>query len=198
VNPTTTKRFSLRAALVAASLACLIGTLEAQQAVSWTNYRNVAVRGSSLEKTGGCEGCDDAGAVSRQTIESGDGFVEFMAGEDYSFWMAGLSRLNGNANFGNIDFAVRLNGNGRADIVEKGTYVGGDTEYRANDGFRVEVANGVVRYLKNGQLLHVSQRRAAYPLVLDVALGSIGSTIRNARIDSRASGATTLGWLEGP
>ena len=147
VNPTTTKRFSLRTALSAASLACLIGTADAQQAVSWTDYRNVAVRGSSLEKTGGCEGCDDAGAVSRQMIQSGDGFVEFMVGEDYSFWMAGLSHRNGNVTFGNIDFGVRLNGNGRADIVENGAFVGGDAEYHANVVFRIEVSNGVVRYL---------------------------------------------------
>jgi PA-IL-like protein/EF hand domain-containing protein len=163
----------------------------AQEPISWTNQANVALRGDRLEKTGGCDGCDDAGAISRQIIRSGDGAVEFTIGEDHTFWRAGLSRSTGGMRVGNIDFAVRLNGNGRADVMENGVYVGGDTEYRGGDVFRVEVVAGRVRYLKNGQVMHVSQKWPTYPLVFDVALGSRGATIANARIETRESAVAT-------
>jgi hypothetical protein len=182
------KRSSTRVALLLALLfAGAIATAEAQQGVSWTNQSNVAVRGSGLQKTSGCEGCDDAGAISRQMIGSGDGYVEFKVGEDYTFWLAGLSQRDGNTRFGNIDFAIRFNGNEWADILEDGQYVGGDTDYRAGDVFRVEVVGGRVRYLKNGQVMYVSQRRPQYPLVLDVSLGSMGASIQNARISTRGN-----------
>jgi len=44
-----------------------------------------------------------------------------------------------------------------------------------------------VRYLKNGQVMYVSQKRPTYPLVADVALGSRGATIESARIETRES-----------
>jgi hypothetical protein len=175
-------------------LACGIASVAAaQQSVTWANQVNVAVRGSSLEKTGGCQGCDDAGAISRQTIRSGDGFVEFTVGEDYTFWLAGLSHADGNTRFGNIDFAIRFNANGWADVMENGQYAGGDTEYRSGDTFRVEVVGGRVRYAKNGQVMYISQKRPAYPLVLDVALGTVGATVRNARIGTRAGDLAGFG-----
>jgi len=165
----------------------------AQAPVSWINQANVSLRGDRLEKTGGCDGCDDAGAVSRQIIRSGDGAVEFRVDEDDTLLRAGLSRSSGGRRFGNIDFAVRLNGNGRADVMENGAYVGGDTEYRAGDVFRVEVVAGRVRYLKNGQVMHVSQKWPAYPLVFDVALGSLGATIASARMETRESVVASSG-----
>jgi PA-IL-like protein/EF hand domain-containing protein len=194
MNTTNLKRLFRRSVFGAALLvACVTGALEAQQAVTWTNQQNVAVRGSSLEKTGGCQGCDDAGAVSQQMIRSGNGFAEFTVGENDSFWMAGLSQRDGNANFGNMDFAIRFNGNGWADVLENGSYVGGDTQYRAGDVFRIEVAGDRVRYVRNGRPMYTSQRRPAYPLVFDVALGSLNSTIRNARISSSARDVAGFG-----
>ena len=36
--------------------------------MQWTDTINVAVCGTGLQKVNGCEGCDDASAVSRQMI----------------------------------------------------------------------------------------------------------------------------------
>src|SRR5688572_9241074 len=44
-------------------------------AVRWTNLVNATATDNSLQKTGGCAGCSDAGAVSSQRITGGDGFV---------------------------------------------------------------------------------------------------------------------------
>src|SRR6185503_1640645 len=43
------------------------------QPVVWTSAVNVAVSGSTVTKSAGCDGCFDAGAVSQQTIASGNG-----------------------------------------------------------------------------------------------------------------------------
>ena len=185
--------FKMRMLLSGTLLLTGVTLVTAQEPVSWINRANVSLRGDRLEKTGGCDGCDDAGAVSRQIIRSGDGAVEFRVDEDDTLLRAGLSHSTGGRRFGNIDFAVRLNGNGRADVMENGAYVGGDTEYRAGDVFRVEVAGGRVRYLKNGQVMHMSQKWPAYPLVFDVALGSVGATIAGARMETRESVVGTSG-----
>ena len=169
-------------ALASALLVGWIVSAAAQEPITWTNQVNVEARGTTLEKTRGCDGCGDAGATSRQAIRANDGYAEFRVNEDWTYWLAGLGRGTRATSFDDIDFAVRFNGNGRADIVERGQYVGGDIEYNAGDVFRVEVVNDRVRYAKNGDVFRVSQRRPTYPLVLDVALGSVGATVSNARI----------------
>src|SRR5262245_25938030 len=167
----------------------ILGPLErsraAEQRVEWTNQVNVTLRGgNTLEKTGGCMGCDDAGAVSRQMIRSGNGFVEFTVGEPYTFWMAGLAESRGEMRFDSIDFAFRFNANDTADVLENGQYQGGDTNYAPGDRFRITVVDGRVVYMKNGGVVFESRRQPRYPLVLIAALGSAGATIRNARIDT--------------
>lgn len=155
----------------------------AEASVDWINRINVTVSGDTLHKTGGCNGCDDAGAVSRQVIWRGDGYVEFRPGEANTFWLAGLSHGDHGTTFEDIDFAFRFNGAGRADVMENGVYQnGGDTTYAAGDMFRVAVVGGRVHYFKNGQLLLVSGKAPEYPLLLDTALGSAGTTVRAARI----------------
>src|SRR5437762_11674606 len=145
---------------------------------------NVSIRGDFLQKTGGCQGCDDAGAVSQEMIRSGDGYAEFTVTDANAFWMAGLSHRGASTRFNDIDFGFRFNGSGRADVMENGQYQDGDATYRPGDVFRVAVTNGRVQYLKNGQVIHESSRSPQYPLVADVALGTVGATVRSTRIET--------------
>jgi len=165
----------------------------AQQSVNWMNTANVTIRGQTLQKTGGCDGCDDAGAISRQMIQSGDGYAEFAVTDRNALWMAGLSRRGSGTNFEDIDFAFRFNGEGRAEVIENGTYADGDISYNAGDVFRVEVNRGRVRYLKNNQVMYQSTRGPQYPLVMSVALGTVGARIQNARIQTSAGTLSSLG-----
>jgi EF hand domain-containing protein len=169
------------------------GTVRAaEQYVDWVRESNVAVRGNMLEKVGGCDGCDDAGAVSRQSIRSGDGYVEFRVGDPYTFWVAGLTQAPGNPRFNAIDFAFRFNGNGWADVVENGSYQpDSDTESGEGDVFRIAVVRGRVQYVKNGRLLHESRRAPRYPLVFTAALGTTRASVADARMETRYGAFTT-------
>jgi hypothetical protein len=151
-----------------------------QQLVTWTNLVNVTATGPVLEKTGGWDGVDDAGATSLQELTAGDGYIEFTVGEATTFWLAGLSHGNDGTGYADIDFAFRFNGAGSADVLENGFYAGGDTPYAAGDVFRVAVLGGRVQYSRNGLLLRESARVPAYPLLLDTSLGSVGATVRDA------------------
>jgi len=183
-------------ALGTLAVGILVGSLgvgnAAERPVDWTNQVNVTARGNTLQKTGGCEGCDDAGALSRQIIRAGDGYVEFTVGERNTFWLAGLNHADENSTrYKDIDFAFRFNGAGQADVMESGVYQsGGDTTYTAGDVFRIAVVGGKVQYSKNGRVLRESQQTPRYPLVLDVALGSTGATVQNARIETNERALT--------
>jgi hypothetical protein len=155
----------------------------AEAHVDWINRANVSVSGDRLQKTAGCDGCDDAGAVSRQRIWRGDGYVEFAPSHKNHFWVAGLSHDDGGTSFEDIDLAFRFNGAGHADVMESGVYQNGsDTDYAVGDVFRVAVIGGTVRYFKNSQLVYESRRAPDYPLLLDTALGSAGTTVLRATI----------------
>src|SRR5207247_4380697 len=86
-----------------------------------------------------------------------------------------------------MPFAFRFNGAGTADVVENGTYKGGDTPYAAGDLFRIAIVGGHVQYLKNGMVLYQSQQQPRFPLALAVALGTTGTTVRAARIETNGA-----------
>jgi hypothetical protein len=125
------------------------------QAVTWTNIVNATVVGNVLQKTGGFDGIDDAGATSQERLTAGDGYVQFAVRETNTFWLAGLGHGGQGNGYADIDFAFRFNGAGSADVLENGMYAGGDTPYEAGDVFRVAIVGGRV-----------------HPLLLDVALSA--------------------------
>ncbi|HEY9420514.1 MAG TPA: hypothetical protein VIW92_03795, partial [Thermoanaerobaculia bacterium] len=55
------------------------GGTPTSESVIWTSLVNATASGGTLQKTGGCDGCPDAGAISQQQIASGDGAVLFTA-----------------------------------------------------------------------------------------------------------------------
>ncbi len=174
------------ATIIAALLGLLVTSLSRGVAaedpgVIWTDLVNVTVSGSVLQKTSGGDGWDDAGAISEQQLSAGDGYVEFTVGETNTFWIGGLSHGNDGTGYADIDFAFRFNGAGWADVLENGVYQsGGDTAFVAGDVFRVAIAGGRVQYSRNGRLLRESAGVPQYPVLLDVSLGSLGTTVHNA------------------
>ena len=164
------------------------GPAFASSAVVWTGLVNVSVADDVLQKTAGCDGCFDAGAISSQLLTTGDGYVEFTIAATNTLFVAGLSHGSSGTGHAEIDFAFRFNGAGQADVLENGTYVGGDTSYSIGDRFRVAVVGGTVRFSRNGSVLLQRSTPVTYPLLLDTAVANFGSTLRDAIISSIASG----------
>lgn len=149
---------------------------------------NVTVGNSVLQKTDGCGGCDDAGARSVEEIGSGGGYVEFTVGEMGTFWVAGLNHGNAGTSYADIDFGIRFNGAGTADLLENGFYKGGDVPYSVGDVFRITVSHDVVYYRHNGTVIYTSQVTPTYPLVLDTGFGSMDATLYNAKLYPSSGG----------
>jgi hypothetical protein len=148
-------------------------------AVEWTGAVGVSVSGGSLTKTS-VSGWGNAGAVSTQTLEAGDGSVAFVATENNTHRMLGLSRGDGNQSWDDIDFAVYLNADGRVHVYEAGVFRGTFGGYAGGDWFQVAVVSGAVQYVHNGVVFYTSTVAPVYPLLVDSALYTSGATLTNA------------------
>jgi hypothetical protein len=153
------------------------------QNVVWTALSNVTASGNSLTKTAGCDGCSDAGAISTQSIASGDGYMQFTASESTTFRAIGLSNGNANTSLGDIDFAILLNPGLWASVREQGVWKI-DVQYTTGTVFRVAVVGGRVQYSKNGVVFYTSAASPTYPLLVDSSLFSLNATITNAVISN--------------
>jgi hypothetical protein len=160
----------------------------ASSAVMWTGLVNAAVNSDLLEKTSGCDGCFDAGATSTQQIAGGNGFIEFTIAAANTLFVAGLSHDYAGTGYADVDFAWRFNGAGQADVLENGTYVGGDTAYAAGDVFQIAVIGRAVRFSRNGVVLLQRRTRVTYPLLFDTSLASMGAALRSALMSSSVPG----------
>ncbi|MGH8321812.1 MAG: LamG-like jellyroll fold domain-containing protein, partial [Gammaproteobacteria bacterium] len=168
-------------ALAAQQVATLYNSVPHVQNVVWINVVNATMSGNSLQKTGGCDGCEDAGAVSQQQI-SGNGYLQFTASETNTLRAAGLAPVGAAETLASMPFAIRLQ-SGIAGIREYGVYQA-DVRFVTGDVFRIAVQSGVVRYYKNGTLFYTSRQTPSFPLEVDVALFNMGSTISNAVIST--------------
>jgi hypothetical protein len=161
----------------------------AAETVTWTNLVNATANSNSVTKTSGCDGCNDAGAISQQQITAGDGYAQFTADANGPLRITGLTQSFAVSNPATIAWGVRFQGN-VAEVREGGSYKA-DTSFVAGDVFRVAVQSGVVRDSKNGAVFYTSQLAPAYPLVLAAALSNRPSTVSNAMISGAAPSGTS-------
>lgn len=107
------------------------------------------------------------GAVSDFAIRSGDGYVEFTPNVTAGFKYAGLGDAGPLAGTSNVAHGFWMQ-NGSLFIQERGINVlpsGGPVDdFAAGDVLRVEIEGGLVKYLRNGTLLHTSGVAPVYPL----------------------------------
>lgn len=152
----------------------------AKDAVVWTDLVNVAMSGNSLQKTGGCDGCQDAGAISQQQLTAGDAYLDFTVAETGPVLYVGLNHDSAGTAAAEIPFAIKLV-NDHAEVHENGRNLAGIAVGRG-DTLRIAVRAGVVSYAKNGIVFYTSETAASYPLRVDTAFISSGSTLSNTRI----------------
>jgi hypothetical protein len=152
------------------------------QPVVWKELVGVVPDSNNLTKNGGTADVWDAGAISTKQIMSGDGYMEFTATE-ISYRAGGLGTGNSDAGLVDLEYGVVTRSTGTFSVIESGVIPGGaQHSYASGDRFRVEVMGGVVRYRRNGVLVHTSTIAPTFPLVFDTALYTPGSTISNAVI----------------
>jgi hypothetical protein len=137
---------------------------------------NVTAAPGSLQKSAGCNGCADAGAVSTQAISSGGGYVEFTVSETTTERALGLSHGNTDTTIGDIDFALLLWPGGEMDVREGGVYRT-DTTAATGDTFRIAIAGGKVTFSKNGVVFYTSATAPTYPLLVDTSMLTASATL---------------------
>ena len=165
----------------ALTLICLLDSVASAQtsAVQWTNLVNATATGSALQKTGGCSGCPDAGATSVETLNQGDGFVEFVPLSGARLYAGLGTNATTNTDPASIDFAFSFWPDGGWDVREQNVY---RTEGRfvSGDVFRVAIVSGAVKYFQNGALVYSSLVQPGPSLVLDTTLIGAGATLTSA------------------
>jgi hypothetical protein len=153
----------------------------------WTAVVNATVTGSTLQKTAGCEGCLDSGAISVNTIASGDGYVQFTPSFEKRLTAGlGTNRTN-STGLAEINFAFSIWPDRTWDIRENNTYITGGT-HTLGDVFKVAIENGVVKYYRNGGLVYTSTVAPTYPIGLDVCILSMSGTVSNPSVFSSGGG----------
>jgi len=162
------------------------------QNVVWTGTVNCTATGNSLQKTSGLGDTPDAAGTSQQQIASGDGYLEFTAGTTGKIRFCGLTHSPSGPDFYAIDFAIKLNESGVAEIRENNSYQG-ETTYTASDVFRIAIQGGVVKYYKNGAVFYTSGRAPSYPLRADAVFINLSGTVNNAIVGSSSGGSLAFG-----
>jgi hypothetical protein len=177
-----------RLLVIAAALTRILAAPEASaqtEDVVWRATVGVSVSGNDLTKTASTA-WGNSGASSFQNLES-NGFVEFSATGSV---MLGLSKGDTDQGFSDIDFALFIS-SGTLQVYEAGSSRGSFGSVTTSDRFRVEVADGLVRYRKNGVVIYTSLVAARFPLLVDAALNSNGGTLTDVRIGQMAFAADT-------
>jgi hypothetical protein len=146
------------------------------QPAEWSMLVNATASGNSVTKTGGCGGCADGGAVSKQTLGS-TGYVEFTASETGTLRAIGLGESPTDP--ASMLFSIRLQGT-TAEVREGGVYKS-ETPFATGDVFCISVMSGVVTYSRNGSAFFTSSG-AGTPLFVDVTLYDLNATITNVMI----------------
>jgi len=159
--------------------------------VSWAGLINIAATGNSLVKSGGCDGCEDASAVSEQQVSGGNGYVEFVAPEARTLRFVGFGFGGVGTAAGDIEFALRLQG-GVLEVRESGAYRA-ETHFAAGDTLRVTAEGGTIHYSKNGSVFYTSATRTVDPMRVHVVMFDTGAAVNNITLGHLANAAATTG-----
>jgi hypothetical protein len=133
----------------------------------------------------------DAGARSQQVLQSGDGYVEFSTSDTDKIKFIGFSRNPDGTEFEAIDFCIKFNNIGIAEVRESNAYLT-ERAFVPGDVFRIAIEGGVVKYYKNGSVFHTSTKAPQYPLTGDTSLIGMDATINNTVIAATGNGVLAL------
>ena len=150
--------------------------------VTWQNVVGVSVNGDTLTKTSNSYGWN-AGASSVESLESGNGYVTFEATETNTYRIVGLSNVDSDQEYAQIDYAIYPATRGSVYVFESGNSRGVFGTYQTGDILKIAVESGVVKYYKNDELLYTSTVAPTYPLLVDTSFFTHAATITNVKVN---------------
>ncbi len=166
--------------------------LHIESDVQWTDLVLTSVVGNYLRRTDPSSAWT-AGAASVQSLPAGqDGWVEFVASEENTARMVGLSSQNANASYTSIGYAIHPRNNKTVGIYENGTLRKEIGTYTAGDVFRIARIGSVIKYYINGFEQYTSSVPSLGPLLVDVSLNTTGSTVVGVKTSFSTSTHTIL------
>ncbi len=160
--------------------------------MTWAHLTQVVASGDTITKTGTLNTWN-AGAVSAQSILSGDGYAQMTVDSIDTYLLFGLGNGDSSTGYADIDYAFYLSTVGpQLQVWENGVLrATAFTSYQIGDVLKVAVEAGQVRYYKNGALVYSSTVSPTYPLLLDSSIYTVGGRIAQARICGSNLGPTT-------
>jgi hypothetical protein len=147
---------------------------------AWINQTNTSTAATTIYKSGGQNGVEDAGGASQQAVASGNATFRYVVDEVNRLRFAGLSRTSTWQGAANIDFAFRMQ-TGHADIYENGVYKVA-VLVSVGDVLRIDVVDAVGRYFKNGVLLYTSGLTPVFPLYAVTSLIDSNATVGQSKL----------------
>jgi len=150
-------------------------------ALDWNVLSNItAGSDGSLVKSGGCDGCEDALAVSQKALERGNMALDLTVSDTWPLYYLGASQSQDGTGYSDIDHALRVQ-DGRAEVRENGEYMA-ETVIDAGDRLRISVVDGTVHYYRNGTEFYQSTLAPQYPLRAYATLFNTGSMTGPVRV----------------
>jgi hypothetical protein len=140
---------------------------------------NATDSGNSITKTT-ADGWDAGG--SSTYMFNGDGGVSFQAFATNQDIMCGLSKIDNNASYTSINFAICLTASGIIDVYENGAFKGAFGSYLTSDIFTVESMNNHICYKKNGTIFYISLGTPNSTLLVDTSIYTNGASIDNVQM----------------
>jgi YD repeat-containing protein len=153
--------------------------------VIWAQPTNVTVTATTITKTGGCDGCADAGAFSQQKLTSGNGYMEFTASSGSRGYIGLGKNIDpqppSNSHL-EINFGIVFGSNNSWSVRELNYTYRYEDSYNSNDVFQIAVVGTEVWYKQNGVVKFISPTTPSYPLVVDTSLITAGDNIYNTTV----------------
>lgn len=159
--------------------------------VQWTDVIGAVATNGGLEKTA-VDGWGNSGAASKHSLVPGeDGWVEFQTFSRTKGYMIGLSEENLDSDYGTLQYAIQLAGDGRCYIRENGIVKLSLGPYLIGETFRIERIANAIKFLREGSVVYTSTISSVNSLLVDVSMYNIETELKEVRSSFSNSGEAT-------
>ena len=160
--------------------------LKAQTNITWTNAKNINIKGGKLIKNGDVKAWWNAGIASEEYISANtDGWVKAVVTKPKGAKILGLSSQNEETAWNTVEYGLYVMGNGTIQILEKGKIIF-TSKVKVNKGdlIQVERKSDQIRYKKNNDVVYTSKKKSTSVLFADISMYAPGAEFSGLSIYS--------------